>query len=325
VAIKLPAESLSFLEKSRGPGELGNEPYWHRFCDIKRKLEVGKVKTIVGQSVVSRNGKVFICLGNLVNIKACARTECGLVREQNEDVVYVDSTYRFFIVCDGMGGHAAGEVAAELAASKAAETIVRLVGRVQAQGTLNIPSTWAKAILKQAFRDANNAVLDAAEIDERKRDMGSTMTILWLLEGFYAIGHVGDSRVYHSSAVDTKQLTRDHTLVNEMIKSGAIDAANAESSPYANALTQCIGMQRDVAVELRVEPLNVNDRFLVCSDGLSRYLDPSNLEILKNSDVECTTGELLSLAYSSGARDNVSAIVVHICDIEPQLMAVVTA
>ena len=234
--------------------------------------------------------------------QAGSRTDVGLTRRNNEDTYHADTERGIFIVADGMGGHAAGEVASQLA--------VEAVCAVLHSTAWEIPGL----LLKQAVLRANQDVIGAAKRSPDWQGMGTTLTILLITSGQAFLAHVGDSRAYRVQNGRLEQLSQDHTLVGEQMRQGLLNEKEAAVSTLGHILLQAIGITPEPDIDQAEFNLAAGDKFLLCSDGLTDMLsDAEILAILQgDSPPEKLAGELISKALAAGGKDNVTVIVIEI-------------
>ncbi len=239
-------------------------------------------------------------------LTACALTDIGLRRKNNEDCVFADPDNGLFIVADGMGGHLAGEVASQLAV----DTL-----RDHLPPRTSVPED-AAICLQQAFLAASRSILQAATADKSRRGMGTTLSVLYLDNGIAQLAHVGDSRIYRLRGTDVEQLSIDHSLVAEQERKGLISPEDARNSQLRNILLQAVGLENKLDVFRLRLPLQPGDLFLLCSDGLSDMLDDEQIGDLlrRNLSVEQTASQLIEAAKTAGGRDNIGVVVVKIAD-----------
>ena len=225
-----------------------------------------------------------------------SRTDVGCVRDHNEDSLVVAPP--LFVVADGMGGHAAGEVASEIAI----RTMEDLAPRT--------PDTEA---LCHAVTTANLAVIDAAQ-EAGRHGMGTTLTAAILQGERLALAQVGDSRAYLLHQGNLQQLTRDHSLMAEMIEAGELTEEEARVHPQRSVITRALGSDPDMLPDLYELNVAAGDRLLLCSDGLTSMIDDDEVEriMLRNRDPQHCANVLVNEAISAGGLDNVTAIVVDI-------------
>lgn len=248
-----------------------------------------------------------------MEIASCALTDVGKMREHNEDVCLADPALGLFLVCDGMGGANAGEVASQLAATTIREVVAthrEVVGSVARGET---PPERLGAILREALETACRTVHDEAARDAARKGMGCTCTAFLVAGGKAALGHAGDSRLYLARGGAVTQLSQDHTWIAEAVRQGVFTPEEAEFSPYKNVITRSIGKERSVMVETLVFDLVLGDTVLVCSDGLHGFVkDPAELaQLLAGDAVDQIARHLIALANERGGTDNISAVVVR--------------
>ncbi len=230
-------------------------------------------------------------------MKAAGRTDRGKVRELNEDSFgYNDN---LFVVADGMGGHQAGEVASAIAV----ETILK------ADLSENVITS-----LKRTLVAANQTIYRQAEQNKELNGMGTTVAVLYLENGLAYVTHIGDSRVYYLSNNSLKLLTSDHSLVNELVKTGEITVEEAKSHPQRNILTQALGSKDTLDPEIIKIEVNKGDKFLICSDGLTGSVSELLIRDYMSQDEDPGTivNQLINSANELGGADNITAILVEI-------------
>ncbi len=244
-----------------------------------------------------------------MRFSCAARTDVGIVRSGNEDNYLMLSDRGVFIVADGMGGHAAGEVASEMA--------VRLIAR-ELGSLRGLSDDDAGARMRQAIRTANDAIFARTLAEHDKRGMGTTATVMALLPGRYLIGQVGDSRAYLYREGRLIQLTKDHSYVQEQVDAGLLTPEQARVHPYSNVITRCVGASVDVVADLYYGTLQTGDVVLLASDGLTGMLEDEHLErILRvEGGPEKWVDRMINEANRRGGLDNITAIVVRIDSVE---------
>jgi protein phosphatase len=241
---------------------------------------------------------------------AGARTDVGCVRDHNEDALIVAAP--LYAVADGMGGHAAGEVASEIAI----QTLVQ-----------NAPSIADRDVLVQAVQAANLAIIDASRRGVGKPGMGTTLTCA-VIDGDRAlIGHVGDSRAYLFRGGLLCQITEDHSLVAELVAIGELTPEEAAVHPKRSIITRALGNEENIEVDIYEIGLKATDRLLLCSDGLSGMLSDNDISALLSqlADPQSTADRLTEEAQARGGNDNISVIVVDIHAIRPSRAATAAA
>ena len=238
------------------------------------------------------------------------RTDRGRVRPTNEDVFFLNNDVGLYVVSDGMGGHAAGEVAAELAL----RTVVAEVGRgrstVDDVRAGRAPALSLEPLLRKAIAEASRAVHARATADQALAGMGCTLTALLVVGDKAAIGHVGDTRLYLAREGRAHVLTSDHTLAADLAESGRHRARGRRGSPDAHVLTRAVGAQPAVQVDTLVLDVSPGDRLLLCSDGLSHYLKDEGwlAGVLEGDDLDAVVDHLVEFANGRGGSDNITAL-----------------
>jgi serine/threonine protein phosphatase PrpC len=245
-----------------------------------------------------------------MRFSCAARTDVGVVRSGNEDTYLMSSDRGLFIVADGMGGHAAGEVASDMAARIIAE---------QFRPARGMSDDELSSQMIGAIRSANEAIFRRTLTEHDKRGMGTTATVLDLLPRRYLLGQVGDSRAYILRGGVLTQLTKDHSYVQEQVDAGRLTPEEARVHPYANVITRCVGSSSDVIPDLYVGTLEPGDLLLLASDGLTGMLDDEDVrDILMNGgELEEMVDALIAAANHRGGLDNVTTILVRIEEITP--------
>jgi serine/threonine protein phosphatase PrpC len=244
--------------------------------------------------------------------QAFGLSDVGLVRNRNEDAYTVDTALGFFAVADGVGGHAAGEVASRMA--------IDTVRSVLADPAVPWPAgagaaTAALDRLAGGVEYAGARVFAAAAGDRTKKGMGTTFTGLLLLEGrVAAIAHVGDSRIYLLRGRRVEQLTEDHTLVEAYIQAGVLTRDQAATSPIRNVITRAVGTKEVVEVDSRLLAVEPGDTLLLSSDGLHGVVADEEIAavLLREHDITRAAAQLVQRANDAGAPDNVTAVLVRI-------------
>lgn len=247
-------------------------------------------------------------------LAAHGATHVGRRRTDNEDAFLVDHELGLYVVCDGMGGHAAGEVASARTIEVIREYVAERRSVMQALAGDPSPGHRAEAValMEAAIQRACAEVHQLAQADASKRGMGTTCVAMLLAGDVGVIGHVGDSRIYLSRAGQAHRLTEDHTLVQAQLKQGVITRDQAEMSPYRNVITRAVGIQASVHVDTLVTEVLANDVYVLCSDGLHGYLEDDETAALLSAGPPSSLPErLIDLANERGGKDNVTVIAVH--------------
>ena len=240
----------------------------------------------------------------MVTLRWGALTDVGRSRSLNEDAIV--ATFPVFAVADGMGGHAAGEVASQLTAEHLANL------------SANGDPTGERLV--SAIQAANRAIFNRSLAEPLLRGMGTTVCALTIIDDRIAIANVGDSRVYTVRGGVLSQVSQDHSYVAELVNAGEITWTQARSHPHRNIVTRALGIEPDVAVDLWEFPAVVGERFLLCSDGLvDEVVDDQIAQILQsNPDPQAAAAELVKIANSNGGHDNISVVVIDVIEGENQ-------
>jgi serine/threonine protein phosphatase PrpC/CRP-like cAMP-binding protein len=260
-----------------------------------------------------------------MQVQFWAATDVGLTRDHNEDNYLVDPNLSLFVVADGMGGHAAGEIASSVAVHEVREAIKKqkeVIEGYKKSGSV-LQRQTVLTLLEQAILTACKSVYQCAQEDSERHGMGTTLSLLLLARNRAFVGHVGDSRIYRTRKDVVSQITEDHTVINELIKSGRISPDDAFNSPYKNAVTRAVGVHPSVEVDTFDFEVQKGDNYLLCSDGLSGYLDEDGhqaFDYLHQSDVKKVPQDFIDFANQAGGKDNITAIIVRVDDIETPIL-----
>jgi protein phosphatase len=240
-----------------------------------------------------------------VHFSCAARTDVGVVRSGNEDSYLMLSDRGIFVVADGMGGHAAGEVASEMAT----RIIAREIGALR-----GVEDEEAARRVQRAIVAANESIYERTLSEHDKRGMGTTATVLVLMRGRYLIGQVGDSRAYILRDGEFLQVTKDHSYVQEQVDAGLLTPDQARVHPYSNVITRCVGAGSEVLPDIYFGALRAGDILLLASDGLTGMLEDDQLVRILQSDggPEAWVDRMVAEANYRGGLDNITAIVVRI-------------
>lgn len=245
-----------------------------------------------------------------MKLTACGKTDVGLLRSNNEDSCYTDAETGLFIVADGMGGHAAGEVASEMAVNVVRDQLIAYLQKTA-------PPDDIGAVLAKSVHQANRIIEQAAEENSAWQGMGTTLTVLLLQEQQALLTHVGDSRLYRFQDNHLEQLSDDHSLVGEQLRSGLISHDEADSSDLRNILLQAVGITPELELCRKQFPLHQGDQFLLCSDGLTTMLSDATIETScrNTTDQDQLCDELIQQANAAGGKDNIAVVLVRVEEI----------
>ena len=256
---------------------------------------------------------------------AWGQTDVGSKRDHNEDSFLVAPDLGLFVVADGMGGHQGGDRASSLAVDimkrEVDAALQNGLGRARIPtGPTEVAGNLTKsddpppaaAVLREATKAASHAIFDLAQADAQLQGMGTTLTALFVHNDKAYLGHVGDSRAYLYRDGKVSQLTEDHSWIREQVKAGLLTAEDARDSKFKHIITRSVGFERDVMVDLQQVPVNTGDCFVLCSDGLSNYVEPVELgSVLTASYYRKVPKILIELANERGGDDNISVVVVY--------------
>jgi serine/threonine protein phosphatase PrpC len=248
-------------------------------------------------------------------VRFAGKTDIGLVRAHNEDSLLIPREMALAVVSDGMGGHAAGDVASRITV----ETIDQHYRDTARSG----PNTWPfklpsleieKQRMSVAIQLANSNIFETAAADGTKKGMGCTVDAIYFNQGRFFIGHVGDSRVYRIREGRIQMLTEDHSLLNDYLRMKELSGDEGVHFPQKNVVVRALGLADQVHVDVIADAFQVGDVFLLCSDGLSGMLDDRVLlEIITARDsLDTSCNELIKAANDAGGNDNITAILIRI-------------
>ncbi len=250
-----------------------------------------------------------------MEIKGVGLTDVGQKRDHNEDYFLIDSDIGLYIVCDGMGGHAAGEVASEMAALTVKRYIEKNHKVLEEFRTNENTKSREKicALVERAVQRACREVYRTAQADKSKTGMGTTLEMLLVVGDKGVMGHVGDSRLYLTRNGQLHQMSEDHSYVTEMIKRGKMTREEARNSPFGNVITRAVGIQESIQVDTLIIDILPGDTYLLCSDGLSTYMDDPNelAKYMGRDEIEETPKKLIDIANKRGGSDNITVVMVR--------------
>jgi len=252
----------------------------------------------------------------LLHIEAGARTDLGRVRKNNEDCYSIDSSLQLYVLSDGMGGQAHGEVASKLAV----QTILTHCRQGENSRATPIFGESSPDVsertnrLASAIHLANRKVFESASANDEQRGMGATIVAGWIEAQRLSIAHVGDSRAYLLRAGTMDQLTADHSLVAEKVRVGILTPQEADASEMQSVLTRAVGTSSSVEVDTDEQVLLAGDFVLLCTDGLTRMVSDPEIAstLLTSGSAQESAERLVDLANDNGGVDNVSVIVLRV-------------
>jgi serine/threonine protein phosphatase PrpC len=248
-------------------------------------------------------------------VRFAGKTDIGLVRAHNEDSLLIPREMALAVVSDGMGGHAAGDVASRITVETIDQHYRDTARSSQNTWPFKLPSLEIeKQRMSVAIQLANSNIFQTAAVDGSKKGMGCTVDAIYFNQGRFFIGHVGDSRVYRIREGRIQMLTEDHSLLNDYLRMKELSGDEGVHFPQKNVVVRALGLADQVNVDVIADAFKVGDVFLLCSDGLSGMLDdPVLLEIITARDsLDTSCNELIKAANDAGGNDNITAILCRI-------------
>lgn len=249
-------------------------------------------------------------------LEVATATDSGMVRTHNEDSITVDAASGFVVLADGMGGYNAGEVASGIATAMLGTSLKQVLdgaepGRIEPESG----ETLAVKILREQIAGANTSIYQAAKSQPQYAGMGTTLVVGLFYDNYLSVAHIGDSRLYRLRQDEFKQITRDHSLLQEQIDSGMITEEMAMLSQNKNLVTRALGIDPEVEPEIHTYEVEAGDVYLLCSDGLSDMVEDDEIHLTVSSlqaNVQLASQQLVQMANDNGGRDNVSVILVRV-------------
>lgn len=256
-----------------------------------------------------------------MKVQSCGITDIGRKRQKNEDSYLVNDNIHLYVVADGMGGHVGGEFASKIAVSTV-EEIIKGLDQTDVYKSSYLSSDQGQdekgeeQTLREAITKAGSKICQKSVEEPELKGMGTTATVLLFNEQKAMVAHVGDSRAYYVRKGKIKQITEDHSLVNEQVKSGLISEAEAKTHQLKNIITRSVGVQEEVEVDTCLLDVKEKDVFLLCSDGLSNLVEDNEmLNVILQNDPESAVRTLVDLANQRGGDDNITLILVQIISV----------
>ena len=251
-----------------------------------------------------------------MRVRFAGETNVGMKRTHNEDNLYLPTDERLAIVADGMGGHASGEIASQMAV----ETVVEFFKSTQEDTEITWPFKLDRGYrydvnrLITGIKLANVKIFEAAQREPQYRGMGTTIVAALFLDDQVLIAHVGDSRLYRVRDGEIQQITEDHSLLNDYIKMKKLSADEIANFPHKNVIVRALGMKESVQVDLLTDQVRVNDTYLLCSDGLSGMVDDPKIHDLvrTEADLDKATEKLIGAANAAGGVDNITVVMARL-------------
>lgn len=282
---------------------------------MRRSTSAGRTGYRLDTSVHhSEHHKTMTLSGWQPTVHSFGKSDIGRHRKANEDAYFIDDSIRLFVVADGMGGHAAGEIAS----GEAVDTVYGMVKRgLGSIGDLHASLDEDRArsacrLLESAIQAATYMVFGLAQFERDKSGMGTTISCAIVIGDAFVTGQVGDSRIYRVRGNEAVQLTEDHTLIAWQMKQGLISEQEAKTSPHRNVITRAVGNREYVEVDTNVYPLEPGDRYMLCSDGLHGYLQLDEIPAIASIGGEMAVDQFIQLANNRGGKDNITCVLVEI-------------
>jgi protein phosphatase len=252
-----------------------------------------------------------------MRITSAGITNVGMKRQGNEDNYLINDALKLYVCCDGMGGHAGGEFASQIAVTTVEEVLSNIRDEAPSGADLSIEQITQEKI-KYAVRLSGKRIYERAQADPDYRGMGTTAVVLFFRDGMGYLAHVGDSRGYLVRGGEISQRTEDHSWVNEQIKHGLITPEAAKHHRFRNIITRSLGFQEEVEVDTHVLKCEPGDQFLLCSDGLSNHVEDWEMrDMLVEGTFQDVTRQLVDLACERGGDDNITAVIARVDDPTP--------
>jgi serine/threonine protein phosphatase PrpC len=272
-------------------------------------MEAGsKDGTVVsGMSISFRDGQFRIRFSGV--------TDIGRVRDHNEDSFLLPEELPLAVVSDGMGGHASGEVASNIAVRTIDEYYRRTATDPPISFPFRLPPLHEQRDrMSTAIKLANSRIFETGRGDPTKKGMGCTVDAMFFAQGRFYIGHVGDSRVYRIRRGQISQLTEDHSLLNDYRRMKEMSGAEMEAFPHKNVVVRALGLSEQVYVDVLVDEYQRDDLYLLCSDGLSGMLDDESIiqAATRFASIDTAATMLVKLANDAGGNDNITAMLVRV-------------
>jgi protein phosphatase len=243
------------------------------------------------------------------------RTDAGRYRDHNEDNIGYDEDIALAVLADGMGGHRSGEIASAMTVSTVIEYTTKNIDTVKT-GEIDKDTGYSahSRLICDAINEANNNVFQASRSNGQYRGMGTTVVVLIFYDNRMTVAHVGDSRLYRLRENRLEQLTRDHSLTQELLDRGFYTPEQARSSVNKNMITRAIGIDEEVQIDIHEDDALPGDIYLLCSDGVNDMISDDLISSIltdNKNDLERSTDDIIDNANQSGGKDNISALLAH--------------
>ncbi len=244
-------------------------------------------------------------------VEIASASHIGKKRPHNEDSILTDKEIRLFVLADGMGGYKAGEVASAIAVT----TIYQVINDERPQGPTDKTVGDETELIRRAINQANSNIYNMAKTNRDCRGMGTTVVMGWICNDRMVIGNVGDSRVYRLRAKKLEQITKDHSLIQELIDRGMYTAEEANAKMPKNLVTRALGLDTNVDVDVYEDLVLPKDIYLLCSDGLNDMVNDEEIHLTLgkySANLAQAADKLVQLANHHGGKDNISVVLIRI-------------
>jgi len=245
-------------------------------------------------------------------IQIYGETDVGSVRDHNEDSIGSDESIALLVLADGMGGHRGGEMASAITVSTVLKTVTDKTKKINTGDTDEETGFSTESVaVHEAVTLANKNVHDSSEANAQYRGMGTTVVVVMFYDNRFTVAHVGDSRLYRLRDGELEQITRDHSLMQELIDRGFYTPEQARNSLNKNLVTRAIGIDNKVQIDIQEDVAMVDDIYLLCSDGVTDMIEDDLIQstMIENSnDLEKAASEIIRLSNEHGGKDNISAL-----------------
>src|SRR5258708_779130 len=250
------------------------------------------------------------------SLEMAKATHTGMVRSHNEDSITTDPQIGLAVLADGMGGYNAGEVASGIATALiSSETREALARHAPHELDKSSGSPLVTRLLREIIAKANTSIFQSANSQPQYAGMGTTLVVTLLCNNQITVAHIGDSRCYRFRGDKLQQITRDHSLLQEQIDSGLLTKEAAKRSQNKNLVTRALGIELEVEAEIRTNPAQTGDIYLLCSDGLNDMVEDEDIEMTLaaiGNNLPLAADQLVQMANDNGGRDNVSVVLIRV-------------
>ncbi len=251
-----------------------------------------------------------------VRISSAGTTDVGKVRSSNQDSFVADESGHLYIVADGMGGHAGGEIASSLCVQEVTKYLEDNAAAFVLSDGRQHPDARIANTLANAVNHASTRIYEKALEDPSLRGMGTTASVLKICDSWAYVAHVGDSRCYLLRCGFIYQLTNDHSLVSEQVRAGIITKEEAELHHLRNVITRSVGYQEEEDVDTTSLPLEAGDLLLLCSDGLHGKITDKDISLITKDHKTAAVSKLIALANERGGDDNITVVIVNVIQVD---------